>query len=87
MKCVTVSLAIVLAGCSTIPTSFTPLNPIPPEEFSHNGFHEVARAHVQDGSVDYPAIQSDDRLPIYLEQLDRVDPNALTTRNERLAYW
>ncbi len=87
IKWVTTSLAIVLAGCSTVPTSFTPINPIPPEEFSHKIFHEVIRAHVQDGSVDYPAIQSDDRLPIYLEQLDRIDPNALTTRNERMAYW
>jgi hypothetical protein len=83
----TTSLAIVLAGCSTVPTAFTPINPISPEEFSHKVFHEVIRAHVQDGSVDYPAIQSDDRLPIYLEQLDRIDPNALTTRNERMAYW
>jgi hypothetical protein len=87
MKWVTTSLAIVLAGCSTVPTSFTPLNPIPPEEFSHKVFHEVVQAHVQDGSVDYPGIHSDDRLPIYLEQLDRVDPDALTTQNERLAFW
>ena len=87
MKCVTVSLAIVFAGCSTVPTSFTPLNPIPPEKFSHKVFHEVVHGHVQDGSVDYPAIQSDDRLPMYLEQLNRVDPNALTTQNERLAFW
>ncbi len=87
IKWVTTSLAIVLAGCSTVPTAFTPINPISPEEFSHKVFHEVIRAHVQDGSVDYPAIQSDDRLPIYLEQLDRIDPNALTTRNERMAYW
>ena len=87
MKCVTVSLAIVFAGCSTVPTSFTPLNPIPPENFSHKVFHEVVHGHVQDGSVDYPAIQSDDRLPMYLEQLNRVDPNALTAQNERLAFW
>ncbi|NJN69884.1 MAG: DUF547 domain-containing protein [Nitrospira sp.] len=87
MKWVTTSLAIVLVGCSTVPTSFTPLDPIPPEEFSHKVFHEVVRTHVQDGSVNYPAIQSDERLPIYLKQLDRVDPHSLTTRNERLAYW
>jgi len=87
MKCVTVSLAIVLAGCSTVPTSFTPPNSIPPEEFSHKVLHDVVQAHVTDGSVDYPAIQSDDRLSIYLAQLDRVDPNALKTKNERLAFW
>ncbi|MGE0469197.1 MAG: DUF547 domain-containing protein [Nitrospira sp.] len=87
LKCVPVSLAIVFAGCSTIPTSFTPLNPIPPEEFSHKAFHDVVQAHVTDGSVDYPAIQSDARLPRYFGQLDRVNPNAFTTRNERLAFW
>jgi hypothetical protein len=87
LKCVTVSLAVVLAGCSTVPTSYTPIHPIPPEEFSHKVFHEVVQAHVHDGSVDYPAIQSDDRLPIYLTQLDRVDPTAFTMRNEQLAFW
>lgn len=87
MKCVTVSLAIVLAGCSTVPTSFTPLNPIPSEEFSHQAFHDVVQAHVQDGNVNYPGIQSDARLSRYLEQLDRVDPDALTTQTARLAFW
>ncbi|MBH0203527.1 MAG: DUF547 domain-containing protein [Nitrospira sp.] len=32
-------------------------------------------------------MQLDDRLPAYLAQLDRVDPNAFATRNERLAFW
>ncbi|MBK9306221.1 MAG: DUF547 domain-containing protein [Nitrospira sp.] len=87
IKCGIVSLAVILAGCSTVPTSFTPLNPIPSEEFSHKVFHDVVQAHVTDGLVDYPGIQSDARLPTYLQQLDRVDPNALKTKNARLAYW
>jgi hypothetical protein len=42
---------------------------------------------VKDGVVDYPQIQADDRLPAYLAQIGRVDPNDFATRNERLAFW
>ena len=80
-------LIIVLTGCSAIPTSFTPANPLTPAEFSHHLFGQVLASHVRDGLVDYPGIQADNRLPTYLEQLDRVDPNALATRNDRLAFW
>jgi len=87
MRWLAIGALAVLTGCSTVPTSFNPLNPIPAAEFSHKVFGEVLGAHVRDGAVDYPGIQSDDRLPAYLAQLDRVDPNALATRNERLALW
>jgi hypothetical protein len=63
------------------------MNPIRPADFSHKVFDEVLEAHVKDGIVDYQGIQTDDRLAVYLAQLDRVDPNALTRRNERLAFW
>ena len=84
---VAIGALTVLTGCSTVPTSFTPANPIPAAEFSHKVFEEVLGAHVRDGVVDYPGIQTDDRLPAYLAQLDRLDPNALASRNERLAFW
>jgi hypothetical protein len=84
---VAIGTLIVLTGCSTVPTSFTPVNPIPAEEFSHKVFGEVLAAHVKDGVVNYPGIQADDRLTAYLAQLDRVDPNALATRSEHLAFW
>ncbi|MGQ0696213.1 MAG: DUF547 domain-containing protein [Nitrospiraceae bacterium] len=87
MRWVAIGALTVLTGCSTVPTSFTPANPIPPAEFSHKVFGEVLGAHVGDGVVDYPGIQTDERLTAYLAQLDRVDPNALATRNERLAFW
>jgi hypothetical protein len=63
------------------------VNPIRATEFSHKVFGEVLAAHVKDGVVDYPQIQADDRLPAYLAQIDRVDPNDFATRNERLAFW
>src|SRR5581483_135458 len=47
-------------------------------------FDELLRAHVRDGRVNYRDIQSDERLTTYLRQLDRVDPNALPMREDRL---
>lgn len=87
MRWIILSLVFLAGGCSTVPTTFTPAEPIPADEFSHRLFGRVLDAHVSNGVVDYPAIQTDDRLPAYLEQVDRVDPNAFVTRNERLAFW
>jgi hypothetical protein len=80
-------LLILLSGCSTVPKSFTPEEPISPKEFSHQLFDEVLQMHVRDGVVDYPAIEGDHRLQAYIRQLDRVDPNSLPTRQDRLAFW
>ncbi|GIW55672.1 MAG: DUF547 domain-containing protein [Nitrospiraceae bacterium] len=82
-----VLLALYLAGCSAVPKSFSPPEPISPRDFSHRTFDELLRAHVRDGRVNYREIQSDERLTTYLRQLDRVDPNALPTREDRLAFW
>ena len=81
------SLVFLAEGCSTVPTTFTPAEPIRAGEFSHRLLSRVLESHVRDGVVDYPAIQMDDRLPAYLAQVDRVDPTAFVTRNERLAFW
>ncbi len=80
-------LVIVLTGCSTVPTSFTPANPLRPSEFSHQLLGQVLASHVRNGVVDYPGMQADGRLSAHLALLDRVDPSAFTTRNERLAFW
>lgn len=87
MRWLAMSVVLVLTGCSTVPTSFRPTNPIPTQEFSHELFGAALAAHVRNGVVDYPSMQADDRLAAYLARLDRVDPNALATRNERLAFW
>lgn len=81
------AVVLLLAGCSAVPKSFSPPEPISPRDFSHRVFDELLRAHVRDGRVNYPGIQSDARLTTYLRQLDRVDPNALPTREDRLAFW
>ena len=82
-----IGLAGMLTACSSVPTSFSPKEPLRPDEFSHRLLGQVFASHVKDGVVDYPAIQTDDRFPAYLARLDRMDPNALATRNEQLAFW
>jgi len=77
----------VVAGCSSVPRTFTPAQPIAPRDFSHAAFDEVLRAHVQEGVVNYPAIAADPRFQAYLRLLDRVDPYTLLARQERLAFW
>ena len=82
-----VAALILLAGCSTVPRSFAPAQPIAPKDFSHAAFDEVLRAHVEDGVVNYPRIAADPRFEAYLRLLDRVDPSWLPTRADRLAFW
>ena len=77
---------IVLGGCSAVPTSFTPSDPLPPEQLSHRVWHELLGTHVRDGVVDYPAIRRQGQLPSYVSLLNRVDPGRLSA-GERLAFW
>ncbi len=79
-------LAFILAGCAAVPTSFDPVRPISPAEFSHDALDAVVRSAVSNGQVNYPVIQGDQRFTQYLDQLDRVDPNRLS-REHRLALW
>lgn len=75
-----------VAGCSTVPASYSPARPLAPGVFSQQSFDQVLQAHVLDGVVDYPAILADPRFGRYLEALDRVDPDRLPN-DERLAFW
>jgi Protein of unknown function, DUF547 len=84
---VVIWVSMMLTACSAIPTSFSPKDSLRPDEFSHRLLGQVFSLHVKDGLVDYPAVQTDHRFPAYLAQLDRMDPNALATRHERLAFW
>lgn len=77
----------LLAGCSTVPKSFMPADPISPTAFSHELFDRVVRTYVQDGRVDYSGIRGDAGFETYVRQLDRVDPNGLPTRADQLAFW
>ncbi|WP_447968545.1 DUF547 domain-containing protein [Nitrospira sp. M1] len=78
---------IWLVGCTTIPRSFTPEQPIATKTFSHQLFDAVLKAHVQDGVVQYPAIAQDHTFTEYLHLLNHVAPTRLPTPNDRLAFW
>jgi hypothetical protein len=83
-----VLLALVLfAGCSSVPRVFSPVQPISPQDITHEAFDRLLQAHVRDGHVNYAAIRADGRLDEYLRQLDRSDPNGLPTRDARLVFW
>jgi hypothetical protein len=78
---------LVEAGCSSVPERFTPLDPIDPAQVSHQLLNDVFQTSVKDGFVHYPEIQSDQRFVAYLAQLDGVNPFALSTERDRLAFW
>jgi Protein of unknown function, DUF547 len=79
-------LVVIIAGCSTVPRSFQPVDPIPAERVSHQAWNKIVQAYVHDGQVNYLAIQKDSNFEEYLDQLDRVDPHSLS-REYRLAFW
>jgi Protein of unknown function, DUF547 len=78
---------MVEAGCSSVPERFTPLDPIDPAQMSHRLLNDVLQTSVKDGFVNYPEIQSDQRFAAYPALLDRVNPLALSTERDRLAFW
>ena len=82
-----VLIPLLLGACSTVPTSFQPVDPLSPAAFSHAAWDGLLHDHVRDGVVDYPAIAADARLAEYLTQLKRIDPNGLTAPEARLAFW
>lgn len=78
---------LIEANCSSVPEHFTPLDAIDPAQLSHQMLNEVLQTHVKDGLVNYPGIQADHRFAAYLSLLDRVNPLALSTERDRLAFW
>ena len=82
-----VILSAVVSGCSSVPRTYHPVQPIEPPSFSHDLFDQVLRAHVTDGRVRYPDLGRDGHFRQYLAQLNRVDPTGLPTRSDRIAFW
>lgn len=82
-----VMLLAVVGGCSSVPTVYRPVQPLEPAQFSHDLFDQVLRSHVSDGLVAYSSVRRNPRLQEYLAQLDWVDPAALPTNLDRIAFW
>ena len=83
----TVVLCALSACSSSAPRSFAPADPLPLSEFSYQYLEEVLRAYVKEGVVNYPALGKDDRLQLFIWQLDRFNPNTLSSRQQSIAFW
>jgi hypothetical protein len=79
--------ATVHPGCTFVPDRFAPSDPIDPAQVSHQTFTDILQTTTRDGLVNYPEIQTDHRFADYLAELDRVNPSALGSEAERLAFW
>ncbi len=55
--------------------------------FDHSHYDAVLKAHVKNGRVDYNAVGSDENFKFYIAALQNANPNALATREEKLAFW
>ena len=80
-------LFLGLSACSSVPRTFSPPHPIDPQAYSAESLDHVLSQHVAEGHVNYPGIGQDGRFQNYLKLVNRVDPQQLSTREERLAFW
>ena len=80
-------LILNLIGCSSVPKTFSPQEPIAPSVFTHQNFHQTLERHVNDGVVNYQAVSTDSMFSSYLSALKRIAPQQLPTPNHRLAFW
>ncbi len=80
-------LLLIPIGCSSVPKTFFPQDPLAPETFTHRTFHEVLERHVHDGFVNYQTLASDASFAAYLDDLKHIAPQQLPTPNHRLAFW
>jgi hypothetical protein len=80
-------VSFLVAGCSTVPADFHPEFPIHSTEVSHRLLRDVLSQAVSDGLVDYGKIQRDNRFREYVDSLNRVNPNDLPSKADRLAWW
>ncbi len=55
--------------------------------FDHSKFDTLLKTYVQNDKVNYAALKQDKRLDEYLQQLSEADPEALPTREEKIAFW
>jgi len=53
----------------------------------HAIFTTLLQEYVHDGQVDYQNLCDDDRLQIYLTQLENTDPDTIADKDARLAFW
>ncbi|MCS7212407.1 MAG: DUF547 domain-containing protein [Chloroherpetonaceae bacterium] len=57
------------------------------QAFDHSKFDAVLKKYVQDGKVNYAGLKQEPLLDAYLKDLEQADPEALPTREEKIAFW
>ncbi|MFQ3598663.1 MAG: DUF547 domain-containing protein [Chloroherpetonaceae bacterium] len=57
------------------------------QSFDHSLYNEALKRHVKGDKVDYKSLKSDKEFQTYLDQLSKANPNALPTREEKIAFW
>lgn len=85
---IVLSIALLnLIGCSSVPKTFSPQQPIAPTTFTHKDFNQTLKQHVKDGVVNYQTLATSQSFNAYLSDLKHVAPQKLPTPNHRLAFW
>ena len=56
-------------------------------EGKHELFTDVLKETVSDGAVDYKSLCKDNRFTQYMDQLVNINPDALGSDKEKLAFW
>lgn len=57
------------------------------QSFDHSLYDAVLKRHVKSGKVNYKSLKSDKDFQTYLDMLSKANPNALPTREEKIAFW
>jgi hypothetical protein len=57
------------------------------QSFDHSLYDAVLKRHVKNGKVNYKTLKADKDFATYLEQLSKANPDALPTREEKIAFW
>ena len=78
---------LTIIGCSSVPKTFLPQQPLSPATFTPHTLHEVLTKHVTDGVVNYQTLAADQSFSTYLTDLAHIAPQQLPTPNHRLAFW
>lgn len=57
------------------------------QQQQHSLFTEILKEYVSDGKVNYKELKDDSRLPAYIEQLSKTNPDTISNRDDALAFW
>lgn len=72
--------AFLIAMLVTVPVSTA-------EESSNQLLNGVLSEHVREGEIDFTRLCRDPRLGKYTDYLSRTDPDAITDKNDKFAFW